>query len=174
MLVSQLTDTLKVRPEELPDRIAALIDQLRDAEKEIDRFRAGAGAAGGGAGRAGPPRRLRRHVVAPRRRRVRAPTTCARFALDVRGRMPGERPAVVAVGGVVKGRPQLVVATNEEARRWGAARPATSCGRRAAVLGGNGGGKQDVAQGGGTEPRPFGEALQQIEHTVGERVTAGR
>ena len=41
------------------------------------------------------------------------------LALDVRGRMPADRPAVVAVGGVAKDRPLVVVATNEEARRWG-------------------------------------------------------
>jgi alanyl-tRNA synthetase len=44
----------------------------------------------------------------------------------------------------------------------------------ASVLGGNGGGKPDVAQGGGTDPERIGDALQRIEHTIGERVTAGR
>ena len=33
--------SLKVRPEELPERVSGLVAQLRDAEKEIDRFRAG-------------------------------------------------------------------------------------------------------------------------------------
>jgi alanyl-tRNA synthetase len=87
--------------------------------------------------------------------------------------MPDERPAVVAVGGVVKGRPQIVVATNDEARRWGlAAGDLVRTG--AGVLGGNGGGKPDVAQGGGSDPEKIGEALLRIEHTIGERVTAGR
>jgi alanyl-tRNA synthetase len=91
----------------------------------------------------------------------------------VRGRMPGERPAVVAGGGVVKGRPQIVVVTNEEARRWGlAAGDLVRTG--AAALGGSGGGKPDVAQGGGTDPDRIGEALRRIEYAVGERVTAGR
>jgi alanyl-tRNA synthetase len=42
------------------------------------------------------------------------------------------------------------------------------------VLGGKGGGKPDVAQGGGSDPARIGEALLRIEHTIGERVTAGR
>ena len=34
-VVGQLTETLKVRPEELPDRIASILGRLKDAEKEI-------------------------------------------------------------------------------------------------------------------------------------------
>src|SRR5690606_21074925 len=34
-LVSTLTETLKTRPEELPDRVGALLARLRDAEKEL-------------------------------------------------------------------------------------------------------------------------------------------
>jgi alanyl-tRNA synthetase len=74
---------------------------------------------------------------------------------------------------VVNRRPQVVVATNDEARRWGlAAGDLVKIG--AGVLGGNGGGKPDVAQGGGTDPSRIGDALLRIEHAIGERVTAGR
>jgi alanyl-tRNA synthetase len=172
VLVSQLTDALKVRPEELPERVAALIAQLRDAQKEIDRHRA-VQVQQAAVQAAQAPRDVYGVNVVTRDAGESGPDDLRTFALDVRGRMPGERPAVVAVGGVVKGRPQLVVATNEEARRWGlTAGDLVRTG--AAVLGGNGGGKPDVAQGGGTEPQRIGDALQQIEHTVGERVTAGR
>ena len=172
VLVSQLTDALKVRPEELPDRVAGLMAQLRDAQKEIDRFRA-AQVQQAAAQAAQAPHDVFGVNVVTRDAGESAPDDLRTFALDVRGRMPGERPAVVAIGGVVKGRPQLVVATNEEARRWGlTAGDLVRTG--AAVLGGNGGGKPDVAQGGGTEPQRIGDALQQIEHTVGERVTAAR
>jgi alanyl-tRNA synthetase len=172
VLVSQLTDTLKARPEELPERVANLVGQLRDAQKEIDRYRA-AQVQQAAAEAAQAPRDVFGVNVVTRDAGESAPDDLRTFALDVRGRMPGERPAVVAVGGVVKGRPQLVVVTNEEARRWGlAAGDLVRTG--AAVLGGNGGGKPDVAQGGGTEPQRIGDALQRIEHMVGERVTAGR
>jgi alanyl-tRNA synthetase len=172
VLVSQLTDTLKARPEELPERVANLVAQLRDAQKEIDRHRA-TQVQQAAAEAAQAPRDVFGVNVVTRDAGESAPDDLRTFALDVRGRMPGERPAVVAVGGVVKGRPQLVVVTNEEARRWGlAAGDLVRTG--AAVLGGNGGGKPDVAQGGGTEPQRIGDALQRIEHMVGERVTAGR
>jgi alanyl-tRNA synthetase len=95
------------------------------------------------------------------------------LALDVRGRLPGDRPAVVAATGVAKGRPMVVVVTNEQARQWGV--KAGELVREAAtVLGGGGGGKDDVAQGGGTDPARTGDALARIEHVVGERVTASR
>ncbi|HEX8205845.1 MAG TPA: alanine--tRNA ligase-related protein, partial [Solirubrobacteraceae bacterium] len=172
VLVSQLTDTLKVRPDELPERVANLVAQLRDAQKEIDRHRS-AQVQQAAAQAAQTPRDVFGVNVVTRDAGESAPDDLRTFALDVRGRMPGERPAVVAVGGVVKGRPQLVVATNEEARRWGiTAGDLVRAG--AAVLGGNGGGKPDVAQGGGTEPQRIGDALQRIEHSVGELVTAGR
>ena len=90
--------------------------------------------------------------------------------LDVRGRITG-RPVVVAGTAVAKGRPVVVVATNDEARRWGV--KAGELVREAAkILGGGGGGKDDVAQGGGTDASRTGEALARIEHVVGERVTA--
>ena len=172
VLVNQLTDTLKVRPEELPDRIASLLAQLRDAQKEIDRFRA-AQVQHLAAQAAQSPRDVFGVSLVTHDAGESAPDELRTLALDVRGRMPGDRPAVVAVGGVVKGRPQIVVATNEEARRWGlAAGDLVRTG--AAALGGNGGGKPDVAQGGGSDPDRLGEALLTIEHGIGERVTAGR
>ena len=172
VLLSQLTDALKVRPEELPDRVAGLVGQLRDAQKEIDRYRAAAVQLAA-AQAAGEPRDVFGVDVVTHDAGESAPDELRTFALDVRGRLAGERPAVVAVGGVVKGRPQVVVATNDEARRWGlAAGDLVRVG--AAVLGGNGGGKPDVAQGGGSDPARIGEALLRIEHTIGERVTAGR
>jgi alanyl-tRNA synthetase len=40
VLVAQLTEALKVRPEELPERVAGLVTQLRDATRQIDTMRA--------------------------------------------------------------------------------------------------------------------------------------
>ena len=172
VLVSQLTDALKVRPEELPDRVASLVAQLRDAQKEIDRHRAAA-VQEAAATAASSPRDVFGVDLVAHDAGESAPDELRSFALDVRGRLGSARPAVVAVGGVVKGRPQVVVATNDEARRWGlAAGDLVKVG--AGVLGGSGGGKPDVAQGGGTDPARIGDALLRIEHTIGERVTTGR
>src|SRR4051812_12228078 len=39
VLVSQLSETLKVRPEELPERVGDIVERLRAAEKEIEKHR---------------------------------------------------------------------------------------------------------------------------------------
>ena len=39
VLVAQLSETLKVRPEQLPERVNDIVEKLRTAEKEIDKVR---------------------------------------------------------------------------------------------------------------------------------------
>jgi len=95
------------------------------------------------------------------------------LALDLRSRLGNDRPSVVAVAGVAKDRPVVVIATNNAARQWGL-RAGELAKAAAQTLGGGGGGKDDLAQGGGTDASRVGEALAKVEHAVGERVTAGR
>ncbi|MFI7588879.1 alanine--tRNA ligase [Spongisporangium articulatum] len=174
-LVSQLSETLKVRPEELPERVNAMVVRLREAEKELERARR-AQMLSGAQSLAGSPADIQgvsvvTHAVDDSAGDVPADDLRA-LALDVRGRLGDARPSVVAVAGVAKSRPLVVVATNDEARRRGV--KAGELVREAAgVLGGGGGGKDDVAQGGGTQPARIDEALRRIEAVVGERVSAG-
>jgi alanyl-tRNA synthetase len=169
VLVSQLTEALKVRPEELGDRVASLVAQLRDATKEIDAMRA-AGVLARSAGlAAGAGDVFGVQVVAHDVGEVAADDLRS-LALDVRGRIPADRPAVIALVGAAKGRPVLVVATNEEGRRWGLA-AGDLVKRASAVLGGGGGGSAEIAQGGGSDLSRVGDALRRLEHAVGEVVT---
>jgi alanyl-tRNA synthetase len=172
-LVGQLTEVLKVRPEELPDRVASILARLKDAEKELERVHREQVLAAAG-GLASSARDVYGVAVVTHDAGEGAGADELRsLALDVRGRLAGDRPAVVAVTGVAKERPVVIVVTNEEARRWGV--KAGELVREAAqVLGGGGGGKDDVAQGGGTDPSRTGDALARVEHIIGERVTANR
>jgi alanyl-tRNA synthetase len=95
------------------------------------------------------------------------------LTLELRQRLGDDRPGVVAVAGVAKGRPVVIVATNQPARDWGV-RAGELVKTAATTLGGGGGGKDDLAQGGGTDPSRIDAALADVEHAVGERVTAGR
>jgi len=163
-LVAALTDTLKVRPEDLPERVASLVARLRDADKELAGFRQGllleqaATLAAGAVSHHGT--RLVAHEVGG----VSSADDLRTLALDVRGRL-GEEPAVVALGGVAKERPVVLVATNAAAR--GAGLVAGALARAAAtVLGGGGGGKDDVAQGGGTEVALLPAALAAVRDLV--------
>ena len=76
-----------------------------------------------------------------------------KLALDIRGRVTPGRAAVVVIAGVPADRPTVVVAVNEAGRARGLkAGPLVLT--ATAVLGGRGGGKDDVAQGGGA---PLGQ-----------------
>ncbi len=172
VLVAQLTDALKVRPEELPERVASLLTQLRDAQREIDAVRAGQVMAAAAQLASAPAEVFGVRVVTHDAGAVGADDLRA-LALDVRGRLGGERPAVIAIGGCAKDRPAIVIATNEEARRWRVS--AVDLVRQAAkILGGGGGGSPELAQGGGSDPTRLGEALHRVEHAVGETVTSDR
>jgi alanyl-tRNA synthetase len=164
-VVSQLTDLLKGRPEELPEKISGMLAKLKDAEKEIERFRAEKVLAAA-AGLASSARDV--NGIAFVGGRVPDGTTAddlRKLVLDVRGRVQGGRPAVVALFTVANGRPLTVIATNDAARDRGL--KAGDLVRAAAkALGGGGGGKPDVAQGGGQNPDAVDEAVAAVERLV--------
>jgi alanyl-tRNA synthetase len=166
VLVSQLTEQLKTRREDLPDRIASLVSRLREAERDLDRLRS-AQILGGAAELAGQAEEV--GPVALVAYQVPDGTTAddiRKLALDVRGRFPQQRPAVVMIAGVPADRPAVVVTVNEAARALGVAAGALV--RSAAqVLGGGGGGRDDIAQGGGA---PQGDQAAQAISTAFEAV----
>ena len=88
------------------------------------------------------------------------------LALDVRSRLGESEPAVVAVAGVANERPLVVVATNQAARDKGV--KAGDLVRLAAkTLGGGGGGKPDLAQGGGQDATAVPAALHAVAGELG-------
>ena len=167
-LVATLTDALKVRPEELPERVANVVARLREAEKELASLRQGRLLAGAAALADGATSVDGTRVVAHDAGAVASADELRTLALEVRGRL-GEAPAVVALGGVAKDRPLVLVATNAAAREGGL-RAGALAKTAAAVLGGGGGGKDDVAQGGGTDVGKLGAALAAVQGAVAQAV----
>ncbi|WP_371482965.1 alanine--tRNA ligase [Kitasatospora sp. NBC_00315] len=168
-VVSQLTELVKGRPEELPEKISGMLAKLKDAEKEIERFRAEKvlAAAAGLADSAQDVNGV--SVVAARVSDGTGADDLRKLVLDVRARL-GSRPAVVAAFTVVNDRPLTVIATNEDARTRGV--KAGELVRVAAkTLGGGGGGKDDVAQGGGTDPAAVDQAIAAVRGLVAERAS---
>jgi alanyl-tRNA synthetase len=164
VLVAQLSEALKARPEELPERVADLVDRLRAAEKEIERVRVAQLLAAAGELAAGAEDLAGVSFVGHRADGADAGDV-RKLTLDVRGRLPADRPAVVAVIGSVDGRASVVVAVNETGRSQGLS--ANALVRAAAeVLGGRGGGKDDVAQGGGADASKVDEALSRVRSQV--------
>jgi alanyl-tRNA synthetase len=170
VLLSQVSELVKARPEELPERIAGIVGKLRDAEKEIATLRAGQVLAVAGE-LAGNP--LDVHGVAFIAHRAPDGTTAddlRKLAFDVRARL-GSRPAVVALGSAAGERPVVLVATNEAAREHGLKAGALAK-VAAQTLGGGGGGKDDVAQGGGTELGALDAALEAVRLQIAGIVPA--
>ena len=148
LLVSQLSEQLKARPEELPERVSGLVTRLRDAQRELGQLRSAQLLASGpdtGQQRGGC---RRGNLIAQRLPDGTQADGIRKLALDVRGRLPAGQPAVVVLAAVPDDRPVVVVAVNDAGRGNGLA-AGRLAGIAAKALGGGGGGKDDVAQGGG-------------------------
>jgi alanyl-tRNA synthetase len=148
VLVSQLSEQLKAPRPELSDRIAGLVTRLRDAERELQRVQSAqlANVAVGLAGQAAEVAGIA--FVAHRVPDGTPADGIRKLALDIRGQIPASRPGVVITAGVPSDRPAVVVAVNEAARARGVTAGAL-IGTATAALGGRGGGRDDIAQGGG-------------------------
>jgi len=164
VLVNQLAEQLKAPREELPDRIAGIVTRLRDAQRDLERLNAArlldsaAEIARGAADVAGAS------YVAHRVPDGTAADGVRKLALDVRGLLASDRPGVVVVTGVPTDRPTVVVTVNDAARARGLSAGALVL-IAAGALGGRGGGKDDVAQGGGA---PLGDGTAEaIEASFG-------
>jgi len=168
-LVGQLTGMLNARPEELTDRVGSLMSRLKDTEKELATLRQGQllATAGNLAAEAQTVGTVR--VVTHDAGEVASADDLRALVLDVRGRLGEADPAVVAVAGVANGRPLVVVATNAGARDAGL-RAGDFVKAAAKTLGGGGGGKPDLAQGGGSDATAVPMALQGVTNGVRESV----
>jgi alanyl-tRNA synthetase len=157
VLVGMLSEQLKTRREELPERIATVVSRLREAERDLERLKS-AQLLGSAAELAARAEDLRgASLVAYRVPDGVAADGIRKVALDIRGRMPADRPSVVTAIGVTDSRPTVVVAVNDAGRAQGL-RAGALVVAAAGALGGRGGGKDDVAQGGGA---PLGDGADE-------------
>jgi len=167
VLVAQLSEVLKVRPEQLPERVDDLLDRLRTAEKEIEKVRlqqllSGAAELAAAAEDVDGTAFVGKVVEGAGGGDARS------LALDVRARLSPDRPGAVVVIGVQGGKPAVVAAVNDRARDAGVS--ANALVRAAATpLGGKGGGKDDVAQGGGSDASRATEALEAARRELAAR-----
>jgi alanyl-tRNA synthetase len=149
VLVNQLSEQLRARPEELPERISGVVTRLRDAERELNRLRSAQLLESAGEIAASAENIGGIAFVAHRVPDGTDADGIRKLALDVRGRIPALQPAVAMVVGVPADRPVVVIAVNEAGRGFGLSAGILVSGA-ARELGGGGGGKPDIAQGGGS------------------------
>jgi alanyl-tRNA synthetase len=164
LLVSQLAEQLKARPEELPERISGLVDRLRTAERDLEKHRAGAVLASAGSLVDDAEERNGVALVA-----VAAPagltgSDLRALATDVRNRLGG-RAGVVALFSAADDKVAFVVATTDAARDRGLA-AGKLVPSFAASIGGRGGGRPELAQGGGNNPDGIPDAVAALRAAV--------
>jgi alanyl-tRNA synthetase len=164
VLLAQLSEVLKARPEELPERVNDIIEKLRAAEKELEKVRV-AGLLAQAGDLAARAEQVDGVAVVATRAPGAAGGDVRTLALDVRGRLPVGQPGVVVVIGDADGKVSVVAAVNDEARARGLSANALV---RALgpLVGGKGGGKDDVAQGGGADASRIDEALLLVRTEV--------
>ena len=164
VLVSQLAEQFKAKPEELPERINGVVERLRQAERELEKVRADAVLSSAGALAEGAEDVDGTALVAVAAPEGVSGNDLRALASDVRGRL-GARPGVVALFSADGGKVSFVVATTAAARDRGLAAgklvPAF-----APAVGGRGGGKPDLAQGGGTNPSGVQEAVAALRAAI--------
>lgn len=163
-VVGQLTGLLKTQPDDLVGRVSDLVERLRAAEKEIEKARLAQLLAGGAQLAAGATVVGGVHVVAHRVDGAGGGDVRT-LAMDVRSKLPAGAPGVVVVIGAADGKVSVVAATTDAARALGLS--ANDLVRAVGpFVGGKGGGKDDVAQGGGTDASRIDEALAAVHATV--------
>jgi alanyl-tRNA synthetase len=163
-LVARLVENLKVPREQLEERIASAVEDLKSAQKKL---------ANANSGRLieliAPAITASRtlndfKVVEIRLGELADAADLRTITLEARGRLAGE-PCLVIATGESGGKPVIAVGATDSARAAGA-KAGELVRIASAVLGGGGGGKDDYAQGGGTDLAKLDAAVQAIEKAL--------
>jgi alanyl-tRNA synthetase len=164
-LMAALASSLKVPSEEVPARVANLVDRLRAAEKELDRVRLANARAAAANAVAGAEQIGKVRVVAQRMAGGISAADLRTLVGDIRGKL-GSAPAVVAL--IAEGENDTVpyvVAVNPAAQDLGL-RANELVKQLGASVNGRGGGKADLAQGSGKGAAGIDAALAALRAEI--------
>jgi alanyl-tRNA synthetase len=165
-LMAGLASSLKVPSEEVPARVANLVERLRAAEKELDRMRLANARAAAANAAAGAEQVGKVHLVAQRMAGGMSAGDLRTLVGDIKGRLSSE-PSVVAL--IAEGEDDAVpyvVAVNGAAQDLGLS--ANDLVKQlGAPVNGRGGGKADLAQGSGKGAAGIDAALAALRAELG-------
>jgi alanyl-tRNA synthetase len=164
-LMAGLASSLKVPSEEVPARVANLVERLKAAEKEIERTRLATARAAAVNAAAGAQRIGNVRLVAQRMSAGMSAADLRSLVGDIRGKL-GSDPAVVALiaegeGGSVP----YAIAANPAAQDLGL-RANDLVEQLAGAVDGRGGGKADLAQGSGKDSSGIDAALDAVRAEI--------
>jgi alanyl-tRNA synthetase len=168
IVLSNLAQMVKARPEELPERISGLMDKLKEAERTIAEFRRAAvvsnieGILGmrhdiGGS-------RVWTYMMPPG-----STAAALREATNVAMQHVATDVPIILVGAAVAdGKVSMLVTINRPAQSAGfSAREVLAAALPS--VGGRGGGKDDAAQGGGSKPEGLSAAFEAARRFIAAR-----
>lgn len=166
-LVNQLSAMLKAPTTEIPGRVEQTLNKLREVEKELAQLRsqqmlAQVGQLVNNAETVGDVTLLAHDLGA-----VSNADDLRSAVQDVRDRLTkaGNPNIVIAMVGTANNRPLVVIAVNDGAQSLGL-KAGNLVKAASQVLGGGGGGKPDLAQGGGQDASKVDEALTVIRQHI--------
>ncbi len=165
-LMAGLASSLKVPSEEVPARVAQLVDRLKTAEKELDRMRLANARAAAVNAAAGAEQVGKVRVVAQRMAGGTSAADLRTLVGDIRGKI-GSDPAVIAL--IAEGEDDnvpFVVAVNQAAQDLGM-KANELVKQLSAAVNGRGGGKADLAQGSGKGAAGIDAALAALRAEIG-------
>jgi len=170
LIVSQLADTVKARPDELAERIDTILSRLKEAEKEIAVMKSASLVANLdgliGLGETFGDARIWT-FEAPDGTDSQGLRELINKSVEMVRR---EIPSVIVGSAVADGKVSIMVGTNAKAREVGL-KASEVLKAALPVVGGRGGGKDDIAQGGGTDPSGLAAAFAAARDSV--RITVG-
>jgi alanyl-tRNA synthetase len=164
-LMAGLASSLKVPSEEVPARVANLVERLKAAEKDLERSRLASARAAAVNAAAGAQRIGNVRLVAQRMSGGMTAADLRSLVGDIRGKL-GSDPAVVALiaegeGGSVP----YAIAANPAAQDLGI-RANDLVKQLAGAIDGRGGGKADLAQGSGKDSSGIDAALDAVRAEI--------
>ncbi|MGB3475747.1 MAG: alanine--tRNA ligase [Mycobacterium sp.] len=169
-LMAGLASSLKVPSEDVPARVANLVERLKAAEKELDRARLANARAAASNAAASAEQIGNVRLVVQRMAGGIGGGDLRSLVGDIRGKL-GEEPAVVAL--ITDGEDSVpyVVAANAAAQELGL-RADDLVKDLAAAVSGRGGGKADLAQGSGKDSTGIDAALAAVRAAVARSTPA--
>jgi alanyl-tRNA synthetase len=164
-LVSRLSDLAKVPRDSVEEKFAAVLEELKLTQRKLAAVQS-AQLSALAPEIASSSRAIGNYLLASRFvGDIDSVDTIRTLATQVRDRL-SQTPTVISIAGIVDAKPMIVVAVTKSAELLGA-HAGNLVKLASSVLGGGGGGKPDMAQGGGVDATKVDSAIEAMELSLG-------
>jgi len=164
VLLHKIAEQLKSTPLNASERLEMLLSEVKEMQRELSVVQSQQLALKIPELMAGMTALASFGVIAAEVSNVSNVESLRDLSIKVRDQI-GDASGVVALAAVVDGKPALIVCVNAKAQEFGA-RAGDLVRLASQILGGGGGGKSDIAQGGGTDASKINEALSAITESL--------